>query len=70
MDSRAAGGATVDVADNLVTSAKNLRNHRWDGYSTRPGPIRDELVFKFQALTVVANVGAADNDKIDYFKVN
>ncbi|MEV6302855.1 peptidase inhibitor family I36 protein [Actinoplanes sp. NPDC051861] len=69
VDSRAAGGATVDVANDQVTSAKNRRNMRWDGYNSRTG-LPDTVVFRFQAQTNVPNVGSGANDKIDYFKVN
>jgi hypothetical protein len=69
LDSRAASGATVDVANDLVTSVQNRRNNRWDAYNSH-AVVSDTLVFRFQAQTNVANVGASANDKIDYFKVH
>jgi len=70
LDSRAVSGARVDVADNQVTSARNIRNNRWDGINIRSGPLPDQTVFRFAAQTSVANVGPNANDKIDYFDVH
>lgn len=68
LDSTAAGGTgNVDVANDRVSSVKNLTGNRWCGVNNGfPG---DDTILNVAQNTRLGYVGNTANDKIDHFYV-
>lgn len=62
------GTKRVDVADDLVSSAKNQTSNVWKGMDAKRGR-PDREVFRFGPHTAIWDVGSKANDKIDHFDV-
>lgn len=59
----------VDVADDRVSSVRNLTNNAWWGINALRGR-PDRVLIKIAPHTELAYVGDPANDKIDHFDVH
>ena len=67
LKSGAHSGTRVDVGGGTSSGSNNTSN-QWVGVDSLPGPIPDDDIFKWAPHTD-ANLGSAQNDKINYFNV-
>lgn len=65
LKSQAGRGSRVQVAGGTSSGSNNTAN-LWVGVNDRPGP--DDDIYKWAPFTE-ANLGSAQNDKINYFNV-
>lgn len=68
LHSAAGVGTSVDVTDNLVSSAKNGTFNHWCGM-TNVVLLPPALVFDFAPRTNISYVGDSKSDRIDFFNV-
>lgn len=68
LDSTAGPGGRADVANDLVSSLRNLTGNEWHAKNRRAG-FPDATVFISGPHSNTPSVGARANDKIDHFDV-
>lgn len=68
LDSTAGPGSRVDVANDLVSSLRNLTGNEWHGKNRLAGR-PDTTLFVSGPHSSTPSLGARANDKIDHFDV-